>query len=132
MSLEPVESAAFWAGFRQIQRDAYETAARAGFHDVDEGMTVGSPHWLARVSQMVTTTIAELMEAHDVHQRGLWPLDEWHWSEEGKPEGFPVELADAVIRILDTAEALKIDLAGALHVKMLHNTTRKPMHGKLF
>lgn len=132
MSLEPAESAQFWTGFRQIQRDAYETAKRSGFHEVDETLEVGSDHWSARVSQMLTTTIGEMAEAHDIHQRGKWPLDEWHWSTEGKPEGFPIELADAVIRILDTAETLKIDLAGAIHTKMEFNTTRDFKHGKQF
>jgi hypothetical protein len=35
-----------------------------------------------------------------------------------------VELADAVIRIFDMAEGLKLDLSGAIHEKMLFNSIR--------
>lgn len=132
MSLEPAERAAFWTGFRELQREAYETASKSGFHDVDVVIEKGSPHWQARVSQMITTTVGELFEAHDIHQRGKEQLDEWYWSTEGKPEGFPVELADAIIRILDMAETLKIDLTGAIFTKMQFNKTRPFMHNKDF
>lgn len=132
MSLDPVERAAFWTGFREVQREAHSTATESGFHDEDRLIEPGSPCWRARVSQMVATAVGELMEAHDIHQRGKWPLDEWHWSAEGKPEGFPIELADVIIRVLDTAEELKIDLAGAVFTKMQFNLTRPRMHGKSF
>jgi len=46
-----------------------------------------------------------------------------------KPEGFPTELADAVIRILDLAEACGIDLEGEIERKMAHNLTRAQRHG---
>lgn len=132
MSIEPTEQAALWTGFRALQREAHATATQSGFHDVDEVTDTGSPLWKARVSQMVMNAVGELCEAHDIHQRGKEQLDEWYWSTEGKPEGFPIELADAVIRILDTAETLKIDLAGAIFTKMEFNKTREHLHGKQF
>jgi NTP pyrophosphatase (non-canonical NTP hydrolase) len=36
-----------------------------------------------------------------------------------------VELADAVIRILDLCGALELDLAGAMREKMQYNSTRE-------
>lgn len=47
----------------------------------------------------------------------------------GKPEGWVVELADAVIRIMDTCEAHGEDLAEAIRVKMEYNRTRPYRHG---
>ena len=39
--------------------------------------------------------------------------------------GVEVELADAVIRILDLAGALQLDLAGAIQEKLMYNSTRE-------
>ena len=49
--------------------------------------------------------------------------------EDGKPEGFPVELADTLIRICDLAESAGIDLNAALKIKMAYNSTRPWRHG---
>lgn len=46
-----------------------------------------------------------------------------------KPEGFPIELADIVIRVLDICGAYKIDIAEAMAVKMQYNRTRPERHG---
>ena len=46
-----------------------------------------------------------------------------------KPEGFPIELADAVIRILDLCEVLGIDLEQAIADKHAYNATRPHLHG---
>lgn len=49
----------------------------------------------------------------------------------GKPVGFPTELADAMIRILDICGGLGIDIEEAMRIKMDYNTTRPRMHGKI-
>ncbi len=46
-----------------------------------------------------------------------------------KPEGFGIELADCIIRILDNAEDLGIDIAECLKLKMAYNETRPYRHG---
>ena len=46
-----------------------------------------------------------------------------------KPEGFSVELADCIIRILDTAESYGIDLSSVLIAKNEYNKTRSYKHG---
>lgn len=51
--------------------------------------------------------------------------------ETGKPEGFPSELADVVIRCFDLAGALKIDLGSEIAQKMRYNATRPHKHGKV-
>ena len=46
-----------------------------------------------------------------------------------KPEGFPSELADVVIRALDIASRWGIDLEGAIREKIAYNATRGVRHG---
>ena len=52
-------------------------------------------------------------------------------SKNNKPEGLPTELADTVIRILDLAEYLGIDMEWAIHHKMKYNKTRQYKHGRI-
>lgn len=46
-----------------------------------------------------------------------------------KPEGFPSELADCIIRLFDLAEDLGIDIADEIERKMRYNATRTHRHG---
>jgi len=56
-----------------------------------------------------------------------------YYSENKKPEGFEVELADAVIRIFDLAAAMSIDLERIIEIKHEYNKTRPYKHGgKIF
>lgn len=47
-----------------------------------------------------------------------------------KPEGIGIELADAVIRIMDYSHEVGIDLDAAIRIKMLYNETRAYKHSK--
>ena len=49
-----------------------------------------------------------------------------------KPEGYAVELADAVIRIADLCGYMGIDLETVIREKMEYNATRPYKHGKSF
>lgn len=49
--------------------------------------------------------------------------------EDGKPEGFPSELVDVVIRCLDLAGGMGIDLQEELERKHKFNRTRPFKHG---
>ena len=46
-----------------------------------------------------------------------------------KPEGIPIEIADAVIRLFDWCAANDVDLETALALKMAYNATRPHRHG---
>lgn len=50
----------------------------------------------------------------------------------GKPEGFAIELADIMIRVMDLAFALGIDLENAIAIKHEYNLSRPVLHGKRF
>lgn len=57
-----------------------------------------------------------------IHNRDEAPPD-------AKPEGLPIELADVVIRCMDLAGALGIDLEQSIADKVAFNATRKHRHG---
>lgn len=46
-----------------------------------------------------------------------------------KPEGVAAELADVLIRLLDTAHEYQLDLGTALEQKLAYNATRTFRHG---
>lgn len=46
-----------------------------------------------------------------------------------KPEGFGIELADAIIRILDLASRLGLDMGALVELKMEYNRGRPHKHG---
>lgn len=53
-----------------------------------------------------------------------------YYRDDGKPEGFGMELADAVIRIMDIAAHCGIPLIDNILEKHEYNKTRPYMHGK--
>lgn len=62
---------------------------------------------------------------------GVYPTNE-NWSNDDaplKPEGLGIELADCIIRILDTAGFLGIDMSKCLLDKIAYNDTRPYRHG---
>lgn len=61
-----------------------------------------------------------LAPPYELHQQRL---------EDGKPCGFPSELADVVIRVLDLGEALGVDVGKAVVDKHAYNCTRPLRHG---
>ena len=69
-----------------------------------------------------------LEEARDGH--GM--TDVYRNAESPKPEGVPIELADAVIRICDFCGLHGIDLEAAIEAKMEYNRGRPRRHGKVF
>lgn len=65
---------------------------------------------------LVHSEVSEAMEAHRKD------LNDDHLPNR---KGFEVELADAVIRIMDLAGAYDLDLGGAIAEKLIYNTQRE-------
>ena len=103
---------------------AYNNAVRHGFWDPDkQGLTED-------INTKLLLIISELTEAMDELRNGH-PYHEVYYNGE-KPEGFGVELADAVIRIFDLAGGLNLPLEKLLSDKMKYNLGRPCKHGKEF
>lgn len=102
----------------EICRDAYANALAKGFY---EGAKPSIGDRLALIHSEVSEALEEYRAGH--------PLTEIYEGENGKLEGFPIELADAVIRIADLCGWLGIDLEAAIARKMAFNATRPHRHG---
>jgi NTP pyrophosphatase (non-canonical NTP hydrolase) len=98
----------FTETFQVIQKWTYDTARRHGFQELES-----NPLYVPTKLSLIMSEAAEALE----------------WHRMGKTEELPHELADIVIRVMDLAESLKIDLASAIVVKAGFNSTREYKHG---
>lgn len=99
---------------------AHEAAADKGFWD-DEHPNLG---------EKIALIHSELSEALEEVRAGHAPDEVYE--VDGKPEGLPIELADAVIRIADLCGYYGIDLNAAVDRKFTYNERRPAKHGKQF
>lgn len=109
------EEMAAYQGISSAQKLAYRTAAITGWYN--------DPHTQAPLDRNFGEVIglmhSELSEALEADRKGLMDKKLPH------RDGREVEFADCIIRILDTAEALGLDVAGALIEKNRFNQTRE-------
>lgn len=71
----------------------------------------------------------EVSEAWEIARMGDFDPTKVWLNEKGKPEGFPTELADILIRVLDVAQVFGIDMQEAMWQKHQYNATRPYRHG---
>lgn len=77
--------------------------------------------------------VSELSEALEEIRAGCG-YTEIYYNEDHpkKPEGFPIEMADAIIRLLQLGAACGVDMDAAVALKNAYNNTRPHKHGKAF
>lgn len=107
---------AFLYFLNELGKVAHANAVDHGFYDPPPAI----PERLCLIH-------SEVSEALEAYRDGLMkPVIE----PNGKPIGFPSELADIVIRVVDLARYLGIDLDEAVRLKMRYNSTRPFRHGR--
>jgi NTP pyrophosphatase (non-canonical NTP hydrolase) len=84
------------------------------------------------IPEKLMLAVGELSEAMEFYRTGQ-ALDPIHYSGEkgDKPDGFTVELADALIRILHLAGRFNLPIEEAIRQKMDYNHKRPYRHGGL-
>lgn len=102
-----------------MAEQAYEMSADHGFH-ADDDNPLSIPAKLALIH-------SEVSEALEDHRKGR---TEMYFEPDGKPCGFPSELADIAIRLGDIAWQANVDLNEAVKAKMTYNKGRPFMHGE--
>lgn len=108
------EEFAVWHALHTAQILVHDTAVNAGWYkDPKTGQNV-----VRNFGEVVALMHSELSEALEADRKGL--------KDDKLPhrDGREVEFADCIIRILDTAAALGLDVAGALIEKNRYNRSR--------
>jgi NTP pyrophosphatase (non-canonical NTP hydrolase) len=104
----------------EFLREAHETSVGKGFYEEERS-----------VGDVIALMHTELSEAFEEYRDGHDVTEIYHVLQDGaqKPEGFPIELADVLIRIADFVYHRGIPLERALQEKLAFNKTRPYKHG---
>jgi NTP pyrophosphatase (non-canonical NTP hydrolase) len=125
------------SSMHRLQRRVHQTAKSKGFWDKDLELieaTLNFPDHTQladHVRRLIVCTKLAL-----IHSEGSEAVESvredqpaFFIDENGKPQGIASELADVIIRCMDLAEFLEIDLGSVIEIKTAYNEYRKPMHG---
>jgi NTP pyrophosphatase (non-canonical NTP hydrolase) len=102
----------------RIATHVYDVAAKSGFHESDERP--------GRFAEFIANIHGEVSELWEAYRRGK--LDE-NCDKPIKLTCLEEELADIIIRALDTARTHNVDIAHAVMTKSEYNETRSYKHG---
>jgi NTP pyrophosphatase (non-canonical NTP hydrolase) len=105
----------------ELSAESHGRAVRKGFYE--------KPRTVADILSDIHGEISEALDECRAGRMQLWSSIDSNGYV--KPEGFGVELADALIRICDLAGHLGIDLERLIRLKSDYNETRPIRHGKV-
>lgn len=114
----------------------FQAAIERGSHDIhtwaaEKGWWDGEEENPRNLYEQIALMHSELSEAVEELRNGHLAGEVYYDEDESglKPEGFGVELADVVIRIMDTCARYEIPLGDLIVEKMRYNETRGYRHG---
>ncbi len=100
----------------ELGKEVHDWAIEQGFYDKERNF--------GETMMLITTEVAEAFEEY--RDGRAYDLNRW---ENGKVEGIPSELADVIIRVLDTMTYYGIDIDTIVRAKIDYNKTRPHMNG---
>jgi hypothetical protein len=118
----------FISAYNMMATVIHEDNARKGFWPKG-GRINGLPAAVEgerNVGEMLMLAVTELSEALEAHRKNLMDDKLPHH------KGMTVEIADAIIRLMDTGYGLGLPVAEALIEKLAYNRTRPFKHGKAY
>jgi hypothetical protein len=107
------------------QEIAYQHSVELGFHTSEDD---DNPN---RLSVHLLNLVSEVTEAWGHWRKGaqITAVSETYHDGVVKPDGVPVELADAFLRLMDTCRTWRIPLTHSIARKMGYNRTRGHRNG---
>lgn len=115
----------------QLAEEIHSGNIKRGFWDKNEDGVVQERNF-GEMCALITSEISEALEEHRAGRPGVW-FKERKEAELSKPEGYHVELIDALIRILDTLRGTGCtNIQDVLELKLKYNETRAYKHGKAY
>jgi NTP pyrophosphatase (non-canonical NTP hydrolase) len=111
-----------------VAHEMYEIAADHGFHRDSPELGTSEPVTIERVAKFCANLHGEASELWEAARKGK--LNDLCDKKGCDLTCAEEELADLVIRAMDCAVVLGVDLGAAIRVKSQYNKTRPYMHGK--
>lgn len=116
LNLKPDDQAQIYNGLIMAQQLAHSIATKAGwYNDPETGQPVDR-----NFGEVIALMHSELSEALEAHRKGKQFDDKLT-----DKDAIAVELADCIIRIMDTAAALNLNIADAYISKCIYNMHRE-------
>jgi NTP pyrophosphatase (non-canonical NTP hydrolase) len=113
-----------------LQRDIHQNAIDHGFWEASEDI----PTKLMLIVSELSEALEEYRDGHMyvrlVSEPSPGGPEDFAPTIVKKPEGFPIEIADVVIRCMDLCGHLGFDLGAMVELKMEYNATRPHLHGR--
>jgi NTP pyrophosphatase (non-canonical NTP hydrolase) len=116
---------------KEAQKCSWEISEAHGWHE-REPLKANGEVQVANVALKLALVHSEVSEALEELRKGNLEKGVYYNMADApsaKPEGFGIELADAIIRILDIAESLRIDMEECVRIKTAYNSSREYRHG---
>lgn len=131
IDLDMINTDTFRSHWNALQVVLHETALQKGWHNPSKtfGEQIVMMHSeLSEVIEEYRKSDGTPTRIYHSHPLKI-DLDGNIIGDASKPEGVPIEFADLLIRVFDTAEYYGIDLFDAIFTKARYNLTRSQRHG---